>query len=280
MHFRMLAVAFCALAGLAGNLQAAITYQYVTDQTTYSANPGDSIIISLFLQETVTGTRVGSGTTAQNNTLIGVANAANGNVAGSYPMSSISIGVNRTSGDSLFNQNAAGNSFNQSFNLTSDPDTFTQIYASADGKDGGILVAAVNGFQRAAMVSNTGSGSTQVTVYRLLVGTLELTAGSQSGTYSLVGGNLANKETSAGSNGKGTVASRIATNELISLDPTTGTTLSGATFSGTTANPYSFTVNVAAVPEPSSMVLGGMVVIGGAFGAWRRRKTGEPITVA
>jgi hypothetical protein len=119
------------------------------------------------------------------------------------------------------------------------------------------------------------NGSTTDNLY--LVGTLTIAAGSATGTETY---NL----TAFTSGGGYTTTAGPGNGYDLDLTNDTGNDFGGppGTYTGALSNPTSFTVNVqsASVPEPSSVILTGLVAVGIGIGAWRRRReVGVPVSI-
>lgn len=192
-----------ALLVLTSQAFADVEYRYVTDQIVYNApRPGATVTVSVFLEERVTG---------NSKSLVGP--------GGSQSLSSIAVGLVRESGDAK----VSGGTANPKFNLFSEAD------AVNEGTEGSILVAAINNFQKAIKV---GPG-----VNRILIGTFSIAAGSSNSKFKIVSGSEANRESNAGKNGDGTVA----TKSLVPLDK--DGEIDGQPFKGAKSFPASFSIN-------------------------------------
>jgi hypothetical protein len=252
----------CALALLAGlplQARADISYVYVTDQSNYNVAAGASVTVNVFLQEILTGTSTSliaqdggmlsaaaavalkSGTSATITTAS--ANAATGNPTGStnnpssvWGTTSFAFAVAHTATNANFGVNSNGSL-----------GTATNINPDASGK---ILIGN--------LVITASSTATGVTTYNLVQNT---------GGF----GNTITAGASAASQAAQSAYDLDSTNNASTGAPT-------GTYFGTTdtSNPnfglQSFTITVAAVPEPSSMVLCGMLAVGGMVTVYRRRR--------
>jgi hypothetical protein len=230
---RILALTLVSVAVFAIRARADITYQYVTDQSAYTAAAGTNVTVSVFLQETVTGT---------SKSLL----ASEGGLFG------FGVLVTKTSGDATLptsgfavNNAAPPNGFNGNQAQNPNPPTATQVGA----------------------IANVGNSTTGVTgtvtgnVTKILLGTVTITATSTNESDFKVGVN-----TFAPGN-------TITNTNAFDLDQTNNGPAGGATYKGATdTGPFVFTINAAVVPEPSSMLLCGLIACGGAYSAYRRRK--------
>ena len=224
--------------------RASITYQYVSDQTSYNVNVGSTITVNLYIQETLTG-----GSTSL--------------IVQDGGMFAAAIGVNRSTGTAAANITAIKEN-------TGAPWTSGSFAFGADNFTAGTAQLGVQSPGFLGTASNINPDSTG----KILIGTMTLTiAANATGTTTF---NLAQYNTGGG-NTVTAGASNPTSGSAFDLDftnnnsPATGGQ-PPATYSGANDNPFSFTVVVAAVPEPSSMMLCGLAVVGGAYSVYRRRK--------
>ena len=225
--------------------RADISYSYVTDQSTYNLTVGQAVTVSVYLQETVT-----NGSSSLINLDGGLyAAAMKASLSGSSSqlatISAVAYNANFASGSS-------GNTTNSSA---------TQA-----------VIANFSNGTNAAFAS--GPSLTEGNNLLYLLGTFTLTAGSTAGTSTYNLGEL----TTQGGN---TVTFGSGPGNGVGYDldfsNNSGSVISGdgqqpQSYYGTQADPTSFTVNVAAVPEPSSVILTGLAVSAIGIGAWRRRR--------
>jgi len=245
----------------------------VTDFPAYgtTANPGDSLTVNLYLKETLT------------NGSVSLVFLDGGLFAGS-------LLVNRVSGDATLSDFIGGANGFIYPNEAPSPDGFggkrpPPSNASLTPKvaDSSPSTPTTAGIVQNADVPPIGTTNKQLgpqvaapgTASSLfLLGTLNVIAGTTQSTFSvknysdtLGGFSISQLKTDFDSSGNGTAGQ--------------GNPL-GYTYTGTRAAPlYTFTVG-AAVPEPSSMALCGLIASGLSYAGYRRRKTSasEPATVA
>jgi hypothetical protein len=253
-------IAILLLAGwacLAGSAHADITYQYVTDQTTYSAvNAGDTVTVQLFLQETLT-----NGSTSIINTDNGMFGAGVGiNQSGTIP-------ANATKATDINFNNAAitagGFGAVNSFDLKN-----TASDGSNTALSESIGLGQPSGPQ-ATLFSNSGG----TIVNRVLLGTATLQAGAVGTSTTFQITSLFNSPNS--SLGNGNEGNTLTVNSGFDLDSDNNNfNGGGATYNGADDINNTFTVTVGVVPEPSSLLLAALGLPGLiAYGVrhWRRR---------
>jgi hypothetical protein len=244
-------------AGLASTARADITYQYVTDTTAYAVNPGATVNVNVYLQETVTGT-------------------------------SSSLIAAETG---LF---SAGFYLTQSGQVPTNPTIITAMTPNTQGQPAGFSGGVANapkftGSQGALTeglpVTYTGpgpSGSTQGGsvangITRVFLGTVTLTAGDPGTTTTFSVESYKFAPTSIGGNGAN--GNTLTNGTGFDLDQTNNGTANGPpvyvganNFNGTTA----YTFLVASAPEPGSMILAFLAAsgmgLGGAWRHWRNRR--------
>jgi hypothetical protein len=248
----------------AGFANAAISYTYATDNTTYSvAAVNGTVTVSIFLNENLSGGA--SSIEIANQGLSGAgfyvtAIAGNGSII------------------STINANTAANN-TQPLPGT----TFGNVGDGFNSNGAGVTVSstvATDGSKaRLAEVANSTSGTGPVgaaTAFgdQILLGTVVikgLTAGSST-TFKLE--TYRNAPQSIGGSGVdgNTVDNGLFVTGVSNDYDVSGTdTATGQAFTG--ANDLAFqTFTVTVAPEPSSMLLCGLAVCGGAYGAYRRRK--------
>jgi hypothetical protein len=259
----------CGLVGalLAPNIgRAGITFQYVTDASTYSGAAGSSATVSVYLQETDSG----------GNTLFG--SSTNKGLA-SYGVYVTQTSSGGTSSISSFTTAGSFNGFGTSQsvpNQSANANSSSSASLPANSIDYFNSVPGGTTSNPATLVS----GSAGNGVYKVLVGTLGVTVGTST-TFSMT--SMFNSP-GDGANAGGPVTFTLPASGSYNLDPSG--TFSGAsgseTFVGAATLSQAFTVGPAAVPEPSSILLCSLMasgIAGGAWRRWRRRFVGELATV-
>jgi hypothetical protein len=247
-------------ACLASPVHAAITYQYVTDQTTYTATgAGATVNVQLFLQETLT-----NGDTSLINPTAGTANSGlfGAGVAvqqtGTVPTNASTISTIAT------NQTAIG--VGGGFGTNSA--TFDQTNVTpATPPNSGTSAALIE-----SIPVGTAQGPTTDSTGRILLGTLTLTAGAAGTTTTFSITSFTNSANPlAVQFGEGNTVTNGVNG--FDLDSTNNAFNGGPPPTYTGANDIINTFTVTVAPEPSSMLLCGLAVgCGGAYGAYRRRK--------
>jgi hypothetical protein len=250
-------MALAASAILASRGGAAITYQYVTDQTSYSASTGATVTVQLFLQETLT-----AGSTS-------LINAEGGMFAGSVGLQQTgTVPANATIIATIStNQNAigVGGGFGPG-------GTLNQTNVSSNGSNAAFIQTVDD------IDFLLGNGPTADANGKILLGTVTLTAGAAGTTTTFSVTSLLNSSNIL-SQPPGGEGNTISISSLWDLDrdnngglnsPITGA--SPPDYFGANDISNTFTVTVAAVPEPSSMLLCGLAVCSGAYAAYRRRQ--------
>jgi hypothetical protein len=217
---------------------ADVSYQYVTDQGgSVSGATGSQIVVNIYLQETVTG-------------------SSSSILAAEAGLSGAGVSLQRTSGDAGANIAANSTTFSGSQTQVGNPIATGGTNPSAkDTLIEGVALTAKSGAQGTVV----GTGITQV-----LLGSITLTVGTTTSTFTLTARNAGNGNTTTWTNTVG----------LDTDNGTNGTNPGLYTFSGARDAPFTITVtpSLAAVPEPSSMLLCGFAACGMGFGAWRRYK--------
>jgi hypothetical protein len=236
-------------------VRADITYQYITDQSTYNAaTAGQSVTVQLLLQETLTG-----GSTsllASENGLFG---------AGVYVTRSGSVPASPTTiaGPIAFNLSAVPAGFATGGNNSAVPATTTNA---------GVLESVSN----ATAGGPTGPTGTQVNASTrdVLLGTMTLTAGAAGTTTQFTIESYKNFSTFDGNT--------LTFTNGYDLDLAGGDPSAPVHFNGADGFTNTFTVNVpggTASPEPGTLLL----TASGAFllagGAWRRRRAKSNVPV-
>jgi hypothetical protein len=227
-----------ALALLSGSARASVsyTYEYVTDQSTYSGAVGSTVTVSVLLQETAA--------TGVNSSLI---NSENGMFSGAF----YAVQSNSPSNPATItgvNKNSAFDGFlNSQFNATQ------------------ARLAETENIQDTSGVGGKQNGN----ITTVTIGTISIAVGASDTTYTVESYKFAPKTFG----GSGVDGNTLTFNNGYDLDVVNGTAAGGITytgadfFNGSTA--FSFTVT-SATPEPSSLVLGAVAASGLALGAWRR----------
>jgi hypothetical protein len=242
----LLALAACAI--LTSPVGADVSYQYVTDQSTYSPQPGMTFTVSVFLLETVTGLDHSVINPPAGHGLLsaGVAVQQTGTPPPATIISSISTNNNAI---------GAGGGFGNSGSY--------QTEVATDHSSAALLATAGVAQGPTTDLSGANGGG------KILLGTLTLTAGAAYSTTTF--------SVTSFKNSTGTLALE---QQPLNAATTFTTNLGGQTqdldknnnnpaYTGANATINTFTVSV--VPEPGSMMLCGLAVCGGIFGAYRRR---------
>lgn len=234
----LIALASCAF--LTGPVGAAVSYQYVTDQTTYSANPGASVTVQVFLLETLT-----SGSQSVINGDNGLFGAGVGlQQTGTVPTNATIISSISTNQSTI----GVGGGFGPGSG-------FDQTNVATNGSNAALVESIAVG---------TANGPTTDANGKILLGTVTLTAGAAGTTTTFSVTSFAHSSNSlAQTLGEGNT---ITNHSGFDLDKDS----SSPSFSG--ANDITNTFTVTAVPEPGTLLLCGLAVCGGAFGAYLRRK--------
>jgi hypothetical protein len=248
----LIALGVCAILTSPG--RGDITYQYVTDQTNYNAVAGASVTVQLFLRETLTG-----GSTSLINEEGGMfAGSVGLQQTGTVPanptiISSISTNTNPIGVGGGFGPDGIG---------------LNQTNLSSDGSNAA-LIQTVDIFSFLS-----GQGPTPDANGKILLGTMTLTAGAAGTTTTFSVTSLVNSSSSNPLSGPpdGGEGNTISITNLWDLDSDNNGTQNGPpVYFGANDISNTFTV-VVAVPEPSSLLLGGLAACGAAYGAYRRRK--------
>jgi hypothetical protein len=241
MRWTSVCGACLALALLSGAARASIsyTYEYVTDQSTYSGAAGSTVTVSVLLQETAAS--------GVNSSLI---NSESGMFSGAF--------------------------YAVQSNSPSNPSTITGVSPNtAFTANGGLLNSQFNATQarlaetEPISASSGVSGNQNGNVTTVLMGTISIKVGASDTTYTVESYKFAPKTFG----GSGVDGNTITFANGYDLDVVNGTAAGGITytgadfFNGSTA--FSFTVT-SATPEPGSLALGAVAASGLALGAWRR----------
>lgn len=262
MRIKMMLTAALAAACVVGPARADITYTYVTDASNYTAAAGGAVTVNVYLDETITG-----GSTP----LIG----PGGSEAGLF---SAGVAANLVSGSAaLTNVTLNNNNANNAFS-SSNPQSGPGFGGTSNTQQGKTFVAPSTAgildeinFSTPAPKAYNLSTSGGTTVNQLYLGSFTVTAGSSgASTFSITSFNNASpNNTLAQANGDSTVTS--PTGDLLDQDGQDPNT--GVNFFGTEDTPVSFTVTVAAVPEPNGLLLCGLIAAPATgLGVWMRRR--------
>ncbi len=260
MRWNALAAAALGVAVLAGSAHAGITYTYVTDASNYTAAAGGTVTVNVYLDETLTGGSAG---------LIGPTGTEKGEFSADIAANLVSGGGTITG--AAGNSNAQTAAFSSS-NPQSGPG-FGTSNANQTNVDPTTSTAAIYdqiNFGQPNPKAYTLSSTGVTVVNQLFLGSFTINAGSAgTSNYTITSfNNSANPL--ATSLGDATVTSP---NSNV-LDQDGQDPGSGQTFFGTEDTPTTFTVTVAAVPEPNSMLLCLVGAPAAGLGVWmRRRKT-------
>ena len=257
---RIFILGIAAVLACAATAHAQVSYQYVAEDasgnpiTNLSVGVNQTVSVGLYLQETLAGTSTS------------ILNANSG-------LFSSAVKITRTLGDA--GTTVTNNAF---FNGTSSGGTIAvggPVSANSTFSNG-VSAGNVTGVAATQNGVLTGSG---VTVNDVFLGTLNITGSSVAGVQSSF--TLGSKNTLNSS----TITFGPDSTHRIGLDTDNGagsayvtvglgvSPYNPLTFSGTRDLTFTVTTNQAAVPEPSSMALCGLVAASAGFGAWRRRKT-------
>jgi len=253
----LFALACWATVGLVG-ARAAVDYKYVTDLSSYGAGlkAGDQVTASVYLQETLSG---GSAS---------FINADNG-------LFGAGVKINRTAGDATFFIIPAATSdfgvdtvitpnLNRRDPTGSFPGTPSGFGSSPTIVDptpstattGGLIVNAditSSGTTKGPLIKAAENGGNKI-----LIGTFNVIVGTQNSTFQV---------TNYGS------TKNTLTQAQHDLDFGTQATNGYNGASAPAGGFFSFTVVGAAIPEPSSMALCGLIATGLGYTGFRRRKT-------
>jgi hypothetical protein len=259
-------IAVAAMLSTVSGTRADVIYSYATDVTN-TADASGAATINLYLVETLnTNNNNGkiSPSVIPSTGMFGGGVALNV-VGGPGTVSSVAGNTNPVSAGG-FGTGYSGDANN----------------VNKTGTQGAIIIG-VNFLTTGPTLSNVSSSSTQ-TVNQLLLGTATFTGVTANTTIAITSFNNAPAGSFGNNNGNGnTVTQSDPTFGPIDLDITNNTPNGGPPPIYTGADDTSgqnnlFTIQAAAVPEPSSMLLCGMLLVGGAYGAYRRRKN-QPATV-
>jgi len=237
-----------ATIGFAG-ARADVTYRYVTDQANYTGAVGAIVPVQLLLQETVTGTSTSK-------------IFADGGLFGAGVM------VN-SPGGAIYGSSSTTNDFKIAGNATGTPNGFGGLgtppsaptivdQTPATANKAGLIINADVG--TGPQFTNGAAGTRTI-----LLGTVNVKIGATATQLTITPyGGTSNTITQAGTDlDFGTQAANGYTGAATN-----------------TAGNFSFTVG-AAIPEPSSMALCGLIASGMSYAGYRRRKAAasEPVTV-
>ena len=231
---RILYLSLLAMSGIAGSAQGQVSYEYVTDLTTNGGiiNATAGQVINVNLYLQET-----------------LANGATSLITADGGLYGATVKLTQSGGTGTINAGAA---------------SFTNSAFSAGNTSfypGSGLVTA-EGLQGNVNTARTGVLPTGGLV---LIGTEQIIAAAGSTTYTI------GPATSIYGPG-----ATITFNNGYDLDSTNNANQGGgATYTGASTPAgglYAFTVDVAAVPEPSSVILTGVVFAGLAIAAWQRRR--------
>ena len=225
-------ICFIMLAcSIGSSAQAAVSYSYIADSTTYSGAVGSQVTVNLFLLETLT-----SGSTSFINSKGGLTNAG------------AAVNVVGTLGGTAAQIPNAGYTPSSAF-----PGPLLTFYNQ------GTTPAKSNNLEFTEAVTS-GSVAPDVTSSSIFLGKLLVTVGSGSTTYILT--SLGN-DTITNSSGGNSQLGQVNGNTLTQLPAPFGTDLDvtqQGVFTGANASP-GFTFKVNATPEPASMGLLGLCAL-------------------
>jgi hypothetical protein len=224
------------LLGLAGWLaldapaQASISYQYVTDQATYNATPGQTVTVNLYLQEVLTG-----GSTSLINSDGGLYGAG---VGIQFSKSTTSRSSVPTDIQTNLSPIGPGGGFGTGGGILNQTDLSMSNHNAA-------LVEAVG--------ATASQGPTVDANGRILLGTATIVAGSLNTTSTFTITSFANSDNKlAKLLGEGHT---LSLNNQFDLDSDNNAPNGGAAYQGANDVTLSFSVHVI-VPEPGSLALG------------------------
>jgi hypothetical protein len=249
MHRVCLLMSLVVLGGwLEGRARASISYQYVTDATNYNAVAGTNVTANVYLEETVTGSDT-SFIAAQH----GLFNAGFGTKqTGTVPTgaSTISQITPNTQTEPAGFQGPTSQSVSATRGWQLEGTSLGDTTAGPSGTTAGGSVTTVGG----------------TTTTKVFLGTITLTAGTLGTTTTFT---IQSKRTLQNDPGDGNT---LTFNGGFDLDKDSSGQGAPVTWTGADAVGANNTFTVTAVPEPSSLLLCGLAVCGGAFAAYRRRK--------
>jgi len=233
----LLAMAVCLVAF--SQAEASISYQLVTDQSSYTLSSAGTVVVNLFLQETTTGTSQSY--------------LADTSATGGQGLFGFGLLVTRSSGTATLGT-AVKNTTDFNGNFLVNPNGATQV-----GIQGDRGLTPGNGAVGTANTLGNGNGRT------VLLASLNISA--TAGTSTFVLNDFSNFQPASND----TLA--FKTLDGFNANQNGAPQGSATDWTGTIANGnFTFQVTVSAVPEPSSMALCGLALAGAGFGVYRRRK--------
>jgi len=239
---------------------ASVVYSYVTDSTAYSGTAGGTVVVNVYLDETLSGSNKTSIINA-NNGLFGAGVGIQ--LSGTSTTGSAITGVSPNN-SSASNGGFGSTTIGAAYNVNIGGNNTNGALSEAVG------VASAGG-------SNPGPLATQIssTLFQVFLGSFAITLGQNPGTtdtYTVT--SLFNSANTVLGGANGNTVTETGNFDL-DKNHTGATAYTGA---NNTTNTFTVTVSGSvATPEPSSMALCGMAVGGLAFRAWRRRK-GQIVT--
>jgi len=269
MRCKVLAVAAVVMACMVGRAQAqTVTFEYTSDQSSYSAAIGSTVTVNLYLTEILTGGA---------HSIIGPSGYEYGLTGAALSVNQVSatVGTGSTIATATNNTNAY-NAATPGFGTNNTNSTIIDAYNGNAGGAAGIATSVAGGgnpqqVPAGTNVSNIGG----VVTNSVLVGTITITVAAGTTKYQVTSPDT-NPDGNTDLTGDQTNTS--ASTLLLDQDgtfkytsgPNNGTTIS---WIGTEDPIWTFTVApTAGVPEPSSMLLCGVAISGLGFRAWRRRR--------
>jgi hypothetical protein len=244
MRLKLIVSALILLAAVAQG-RASVTYSYVTDATNYTANPGATVTINIYLNETLTGSS--SSFIQQQNGLFSAGAA--------FDVRSPAAGDAQVAGGFTFN-------------TATEPKGFSGPTKAYYNQGTG---SAANNVEFLEAVGNSASQGMSVNTGGLyFLGSQTVTVGTGTTKFALTSldNDTINNSNSILGQSDGNTLTFPPPNPGFDLDSTAHPSLyTGADLAPT----YFFTVSS---PEPGSLVLGSMAASALALGAWRRWRQG------
>jgi hypothetical protein len=261
MRWNVLVAVVLTASSLVGSVRADITYTYVTDASNYTAAAGGSVTVNVYLDESITG-----GSQA----LIGPGGSEKGLFAAGIGANLVSGGATISGASS--NSNSATATYSGNPKDTSGPGfgsaNQNQTNTSSDGTNSAVLNEIQFGATAPKAYNVSSSGGT--TVNQVYLGSFTINAGtSGTSTFSITSFNNSPNSLALQFGDSTQTSPNGDILDQDGQDPTTG-----VNFFGTEDTPTTFTVTVAAVPEPNGLLLSGLIVPFAGLGVWLRMRRG------